>query len=64
MKDLISELIERLKSADKELTEAIASGVNVHNFDSYQRLVGKREGLSETLAIIENILSEDDEDLK
>ena len=45
------------------MTEAIASGVNVHSFDGYQRLVGKREGLSDALAIIDQILSEDDEDL-
>jgi hypothetical protein len=63
MKDLISELIERLKSADKELTTAIASAVNVHTFDAYQRLVGKREGLVEALDIINQILNEDDEDL-
>jgi len=61
MKDLISELIKRLKSADKEYVEAIASGVNVHNFDTYQRMLGKREGISEALLIIENILSEDEE---
>ena len=61
MKDLISELIKRLKSADKEYVEAIASGVNVHNFDTYQRLLGKREGISEALLVIENILSEDEE---
>lgn len=63
MKDLISELIERLKSADKELTQAIASGVNIHNFESYQRIVGKREGVLTSLDIINDLLSEDDEDL-
>lgn len=62
MKDLISELIERLKSADKDISEAISSGVNIHNFETYQRFVGKKEGLSEALGIIESILSEDDED--
>ncbi len=62
MKDLISELIERLKNADKDITEAIASGINIHNFDTYQRFVGKKEGLSEALGIIESLLSEDDED--
>jgi hypothetical protein len=62
MKDLVSELIERLKNADKDITEAIASGVNIHNFESYQRFVGKKEGLSEALGIIESLLSEDDED--
>jgi hypothetical protein len=63
MRDLISDLIERLRSADKELTLAIASAVNVHSFDSYQRLVGKREGLVEALDILNQLLNEDDEDL-
>ena len=61
MKDIISEILKRIKTAQQEMTEAIASGINVHNFDSYQRLVGKREGLSDALAIIESILSEDDD---
>jgi aromatic ring-opening dioxygenase catalytic subunit (LigB family) len=63
MKDILSEILKRIKTAEKELSEAIASGINVHNFDTYQRLVGKREGLSDTLSIIDSILSEDDEDL-
>lgn len=63
MVDLISEILHRIKIAEKELTEAIASGVNVHSYDGYQKLVGKREGLSETLSIIEQILSEDEDDL-
>ena len=61
MVDILGEILKRIKTAEKELSEAIASGVNIHSFDGYQRLVGKREGLSETLSIIENILSEDDE---
>ena len=64
MVDILGEVLKRIKDAEKELTEVIASGANIHSFDAFQRLVGKREGLSETLAIIENILSEDDEDLK
>ena len=61
MTDLISLLIHRLTVTNKELTEAIASGANIHSFDGYQKLVGKREGLSEALAVINDILSEDDE---
>jgi hypothetical protein len=63
MKDILSEILKRIKTAQKDMTEAIASGANVHSFDSYQKLVGKREGLSDALMIIESILSEDDEDL-
>lgn len=63
MKDLISMTIERLKSADKDLSEMLASGMNIHSFDTYQKYVGKREGLLEALAIINEILSEDNQDL-
>jgi hypothetical protein len=63
MKDLISETIGRLKKADEQLTEAIASGANIHSFDIYQKLVGKKEGLQEALSIINEILTEDNSDL-
>ena len=63
MKDILSEILQRIKTAQNQMTEAIASGVNIHNFESYQRFVGKREGLSDALTIIDEILSEDDEDL-
>lgn len=62
MKDLISELIERLKSADKDITEALASGANIHNFDDYQRILGNREGIKLAQTILDNLLTEDSED--
>jgi hypothetical protein len=62
MGDLISSIIERLKSADKTVSEALASGSNIHNFDSYQRILGTREGLQQALSIIEDLLTEDDEE--
>jgi len=61
MGDLISNLIERLKNADKTVADALSSGSNIHNFDSYQRILGTREGLQQALAIIEDLLTEDDE---
>jgi aromatic ring-opening dioxygenase catalytic subunit (LigB family) len=63
MVDLLGEILKRIKNAEKEISEAIASGVNIHNFDTYQRFVGKREGISEALALINAVLSEDEEDL-
>jgi len=63
MKDIISEMIKRLKNADKDLTLAISSGVNVHDFASYQRLVGQKAGIQDALDIINQILSEDEEDI-
>lgn len=61
MRDLISELIERLQNADKDITEAIASGHNIHNFDDYQRLLGNRQGIQQAQAILDNLLQEDSE---
>ena len=62
MKDIISEVIKRLKSADQDLTLAISSGVNVHDYATYQRFVGQKTGIQEALDIINAILSEDEED--
>jgi hypothetical protein len=62
MKDIVSELIKRLKSADQDLTLAVSSGVNVHDYASYQRLVGQKAGVQQALDIINQILSEDEED--
>jgi hypothetical protein len=61
MKDLLSQIIERLKNAEKNTTEALASGSNIYNFDTYQKMLGNREGLKEALAIINDLLTEDDE---
>jgi hypothetical protein len=62
MKDIVSEIIKRLKSADTDLTLAISSGVNVHDYATYQRFVGQKQGIQDTLDIINQILSEDEED--
>lgn len=62
MKDLLSELIKRLKDAEYETKEALSLGTHVNNFETYQRLLGNREGLSSALAIIDELLNEDDED--
>lgn len=61
MIDILSEILKRIKIAEKELSEAIVLGANINNFEDYQRMLGRREGLSESLTIIEEILSEDDE---
>jgi aromatic ring-opening dioxygenase catalytic subunit (LigB family) len=60
MKDLISEFISRLKEADKETTEVLASGSNIHSFDTYQRVLGTRDGLKQAASILEALLNEDD----
>ena len=61
MKDFISEIIDRVRSEKKKLAEAVTAGINVHTFDDYQRLIGVIEGLNLTLAIVDEILTEDEE---
>jgi hypothetical protein len=62
MKDIVSELVKRLKNADQDLTLAISSGVNVHDYATYQRMVGQKAGIQDALDIVNLILSEDEED--
>ena len=62
MKDFLSEIIGRVKAEQKSIAESVTAGTNVNSFEDYQRLVGRHEGLSLTLQIINEILTEDDED--
>jgi len=57
--DIVSTIIKHLKNADKDLTQVLASGSNIHTFDVYQRIVGQREGIMNALDIINEILTED-----
>jgi aromatic ring-opening dioxygenase catalytic subunit (LigB family) len=50
-----------LKEAEYQTTEVLASGSNIHNFDSYQRVLGNRDGLKQAYSILETLLTEDSE---
>ena len=63
MKDFISEIISRTKDEQSKLAETLTAGSNVNSFEDYQRLVGRFEGFTAVLDIIDNILREDDEEL-
>jgi hypothetical protein len=63
MKDFISEIIGRVKTEKQNLAETVTAGTNVNSFEDYQRLVGRSEGLNLTLEIINEILTENEEDL-
>jgi len=61
MKDIISELISRVQAEQEKIAESLTAGHAV-NIESYQRLVGNHQGLQATLNILNDIMSEDDED--
>lgn len=62
MKDFISEIISRVREERKLLVDAVTAGTNVNNFADYQQLIGQIEGLGTALRIVDDILTEDDEE--
>jgi hypothetical protein len=61
MRDIVSEIIRRVKEEKTLLDAAIASGTGIHSFEQYRSMVGKGEGLQKALTIIDDILTENDE---
>lgn len=62
MKDFISEIIGRVKTEIQIQADTVTAGTNVNSFDDYKQYIGKIEGLKTTLAIIDEILTENNED--
>lgn len=60
MLDPLNATIAKVKQAKQEIADACLSGVD--SWEKYQRLVGKAQGLQETLDIIDGVLKEDEED--
>ena len=63
MVDLISEVINRVRTEQRKLADAVTAGTNVHTFEDYQFLIGQIEGLKTTLDIVNEILTEDEDNL-
>jgi hypothetical protein len=63
MKDFISEIVDRVRDHQKDLADTLTAGNNVNSFEDYQRLVGRYDGFTAVLDIIDSILREDEEDL-
>lgn len=57
----IGDLIGQIKASQAEIAFSMARGT-APNWDVYQRLVGKYEGLQEALDILDNLMKDDDED--
>jgi hypothetical protein len=59
MKDPLYESIFRIKEAVEFLQSGVLSGVD--SWDKYNQLVGRGQGLKESLEIINSVLKEDEE---
>ena len=60
MLDPINVTIAKVKQEKALIAEACLNGVDT--WESYLKLVGKAQGLQETLDIIDGVLKEDEED--
>ena len=62
MKDILSEIIGRVRAEKQIQADTVTAGINVNSFDDYKQYVGKLQGLQAALDIIDQILTEDDEE--
>ena len=59
---LTGDLIGKIKARRLELALSLADGYAI-NIESYHRIVGQYQGLGEALDILDELLTEKDEDL-
>ena len=62
MRDILSEILKRIKDAKNLTVETVATGQSITDFAKYQRILGEIAGLEKALMIIDGILTEDEED--
>ena len=62
MKDIVNEIIGRVKTEIKIQADTVTAGMNVNSYEDYKQYIGKIEGLQIVLNIIDEILTEDDEE--
>lgn len=60
MQDPLYETISKVKQERALIAEACLNGVDT--WEAYLKLVGKAQGLQETLDIIDSVLKEDEEE--
>lgn len=56
----VSDLIGGITSRQAEIAASLAVG-NAANWETYQRMVGHHAGLDEALAILNDLMKDDDE---
>jgi len=57
---LLNDLISAVKVRQNEITEALSAG-QANDFEAYQRLVGRVQGLKGSIEILNNFMEEKNE---
>lgn len=55
---LVADFIGRIKAEQLKLADSLTQGFAV-NFETYQRLVGRHQGLQEALSILNQLIEEE-----
>ena len=55
---LVADFIGRVKTEQLKIADSLTQGFAV-NFESYQRLVGRHQGLQEALSILNQLIEEE-----
>jgi hypothetical protein len=51
-----------IKETKQEIADTVAAGHGVNSFETYQRLVGRNEGLQIALQLLDDVMTGDDEE--
>lgn len=61
MRDILSEIISRIKAEVQNQAEAVTAGTNIVSYEDYKQHIGCIRGLQLTLEIIDEVLTDDEE---
>ena len=61
MRDPLSEILDRIKYAKDLAVETVSTGSNIEDFAKYQRVLGEITGLQKALNLIDDVMTESDE---
>ena len=57
--DILSSIISRVRDEKQKVADAVTAGAVVNSFDDYRQYVGAIQGLQLALDIIDEVLTED-----
>lgn len=61
MRDILSEIISRIKAEVQNQAEAVTAGTNIVSYEDYKQHIGLIRGLQSSLDIIDEVLTDDEE---
>ena len=60
--DILNSIISLVRDEKQKVADAVTAGTVVNSFDDYRQYVGAIQGLQTALDIINEVLTEDDEE--